>query len=79
MADDDSWNLRPDDAQRRLQMAYGIEWMIWYVPLAVGGMTWCAKRHADGSLLHATRPNHLAEYIAAANAEAQALRDAGGR
>lgn len=76
---DDSWNLTPDDAQRRLQMAYGIEWMIWYVPLAVGGLTWCAKRHADGALVHAAQPDHLAEYIAAANEEMKTLRDSGWR
>lgn len=76
---DDSRNLSPDDALKRLQMAYGIEWMVWYVPCFDGHkgyIAWCAKRHADGARLHATQPGHLSEYLEAANAEAEALRAA---
>jgi hypothetical protein len=43
-------------------------WKIWYVPLALGGLTWCAKRHADGTLFHAAGPADLAEYIGDAEA-----------
>lgn len=68
----DRWNLPYDSALRRLQEAHS-GWMIWYVPLAVGGLTWCAKRLCDGMLLHASRPEHLAGYIAAAEAEAAAI------
>ena len=44
-----SWNLPLEAALRRLHDAYH-GWNIWYVPLALGGLTWCAKRHADGTL-----------------------------
>jgi hypothetical protein len=62
-----SWNLPLDAALRRLQDAYH-DWKIWYVPLALGGLTWCAKRHADGTMLHAAQPADLAEYLSDANA-----------
>jgi len=73
----DSWNLSPDDALKRLQAAHGSAWMIWYVPCYDGHKSyirWCARRHADRALLHSTQPHHLAEYVEAANAEAEALR-----
>ena len=76
----DGWDLSLEAALRRLQAGYGAGWMVWYVPCWDGirsqqWFTWCAKRHTDGRLLHATRPEHLAEYLAAAEAE----RGAGGQ
>jgi hypothetical protein len=62
-----SWNLPLDAALRRLDDAYH-GWTIWYVPLALGGLTWCGRRHADGTLFHATVPADLAEYISDADA-----------
>lgn len=46
------------------------DWEIWYVPRALGGMTWCARRDPhDINPLHADRPSELAEAIEAAIAE----------
>ena len=67
-----------EDDLRRLQAACGTGWMIWYVPCCDGRrrwLTWCAKRLADGAPLHATQPEHLAEYIAAANQAAAAAAE----
>ena len=67
---DGSWDLAPEDTLKRLQEDCGAGWMIWLVPCWDGHkrwLTWCARRHADGALLHATQPEHLAEYIAAAD------------
>jgi hypothetical protein len=47
-------------------------WEIWYVPLALGGIRWCARHRGEPDLthvLHAYRPDHLAEYIEDAQAE----------
>jgi hypothetical protein len=44
-------------------------WEIWYVPLAVGGMTWCARRHdPHRRILNAHSPAELQEHL-----EAEAL------
>ena len=41
-------------------------WEIWYVPLAVGGMTWCARRHDNHrQILNAHSPAELQEYLEA--------------
>lgn len=39
---------------------------IWYVPLALGGFTWCARRQDETNLLntlHADKPGELADMI----------------
>ena len=42
------------------------DWQIWYVPRAIGGMTWCARRWDDEKhVLNAGNPDELAEYLAA--------------
>jgi len=67
---DDSWDISLRAALARLQAEHGSTWMVWYVPTWDGyrqGITWCARRLADGRLLHAYQPRHLAEYIAAAD------------
>jgi hypothetical protein len=39
-------------------------WQVWYVPRAVGGMTWCARRwDGTGQVLSADSPDELAEYL----------------
>jgi hypothetical protein len=56
-----------------LREEWGERWLIWYVPHAVdGSMTWCARRHGDElrNVLHADRAEHLAEYMAEAEADA---------
>lgn len=41
-------------------------WEIWYVPLAVGGMTWCARRHDNHRrILNAHSPAELQDYLEA--------------
>jgi hypothetical protein len=41
-------------------------WQVWYVPKAIGGMTWCARRwDGQGELLNADSPDELADYLAA--------------
>ena len=54
----------------RLQADYGAAWQIWWVPRAVGGFTWCARRHADGMLLNCGSPKELSEEIVNAEREA---------
>ena len=53
------------EALARLRSQWGQRWQIWYVPLAVGGETWCARRHGDAArhVIHADTPDHLAEYL----------------
>ncbi len=75
MAIEDPWDLPAAEALQRLRAHHGATWLIWYVPCWDGRrhwLTWCARRHADRALLHATRPAHLAEYINAVDAEAAA-------
>lgn len=58
--------LSPRRIQAQLAAKYPA-WEVWYVPLALGGMTWCARRGPhDRKPLHASRPEHLDEYLAAA-------------
>ena len=62
-------SLRQQQAQ--LQARYP-DWEIWYVPLVLGEIRWCARRHGEPDLtrvLHAWRPDHLGEYIEDAEAE----------
>jgi hypothetical protein len=42
------------------------DWQCWYVPLALGGTTWCARRwDGTGEVLNADSPDELADYLAA--------------
>jgi hypothetical protein len=42
------------------------DWQFWYVPRAVGGTIWCARRwDGTGRVLNADSPDELAEYLAA--------------
>ncbi len=42
------------------------DWQFWYVPRAVGGTIWCARRwDGTGRVLNAGSPAELAEYLAA--------------
>jgi hypothetical protein len=55
-----------DKALATLRAQWGQRWQIWYVPLAVGGATWCTRRHADHvrNVIHVDTPEHLSEYLA---------------
>jgi hypothetical protein len=60
-----------DKALASLREQWGERWEVWYVPHAMdGSVTWCARRHGDQLLnvIHAYRPEHLAEYMAEAEA-----------
>jgi len=36
------------------------DWQVWYVPKAVGGMTWCARRwDGTGDVINADSPDEL--------------------
>jgi hypothetical protein len=64
-----------DQALAELRAKYGARWEIWYVPHSVQrGGTWCAnpwsKKDDRRNVLHADKPEHLAGYIADAEAEA---------
>ena len=54
-----------NDALAALRAQWGQSWQIRYVPLAVGGATWCARRHGDTvrHVIHADSPDDLAEYL----------------
>jgi hypothetical protein len=54
-----------EDALAALRARWGQRWQIWYVPLAAGGATWCARRHGDHvrNVIHADTPDHLSEYL----------------
>jgi hypothetical protein len=60
-----------DEALAALREHWCGQWEVWVVPLALGGERWCARRHGDPlpDVLHADIPEHLAEYIAEAEAE----------
>jgi hypothetical protein len=39
-------------------------WQVWYVPRAVGGMTWCARRWDEaGDVINAASPGELEALI----------------
>jgi len=48
-----------------LGATHGERWKIWYVPLALGGHTWCARIHGDDlrNVVHADTADHLDEHI----------------
>jgi hypothetical protein len=63
-----------DKALAALREQWGTRWQLWYVPNAMdGSVTWCARRHGDEirNVLHAYRPEHLAEYMADAKADSE--------
>jgi hypothetical protein len=40
------------------------DWQVWYVPRAVGGMTWCARRWDDEKhVLDAASPDELEQQL----------------
>ncbi len=42
------------------------DWQVWYVPKAIGGMTWCARRwDGSGRVVNADSPNGLVELLEA--------------
>ena len=65
--------MSPRQRQALLQAEFPA-WEIWYVPLALGGMTWCARRYGDllRNVIHADTAAHLAEYVQEAQAETDA-------
>jgi hypothetical protein len=50
-----------EDQAAALREKHGARWKIWYVPLALGGYTWCARIHGD--VLHADTAEHLDEHV----------------
>ena len=62
-----------DKALAALREQWGERWEVWYVPHAMdGSVTWCARRHGDQlpNVIHADTAEHLAEYMADAEADA---------
>ncbi len=57
--------MTTEEALAALRARWGQRWQIWYVPLAVGGATWCARRHGElvRNVIHADTPDHLSEYL----------------
>ncbi len=54
-----------DEAVARLEADWP-KWQIWTVPLAGGGVLWCARRWDDsGPALHAHSAGELTEYLEA--------------
>ena len=53
------------DQATALRERHGGRWKIWYVPLALGGYTWCARIHGDDlrNVIHADTAGHLDEHI----------------
>jgi hypothetical protein len=40
------------------------DYQVWYVPKAIGGMTWCARRWDEtGDVINATSPDELEALI----------------
>jgi hypothetical protein len=40
------------------------DWKAWYVPKAVGGMIWCARRRdGNGQVLNTSSADELAEHL----------------
>jgi len=76
------------DQAAALRAKHGERWKIWYVPLALGGYTWCARIHGDDlrNVVHADTAGHLDEHIRLreedlatdARLSGEASRDLGG-
>jgi hypothetical protein len=75
---------REQDQAEELRKQFPL-WEIWYVPIALGGITWCAnpwsKKDDRRNVLHAETAEHLAEYIREREADIadQALNEAASR
>ena len=54
-----------EDQAAALRAEHGDRWKIWYVPLALGGSTWCARIHGDDlrNVIHADTAEQLDEHI----------------
>ena len=54
-----------EDQAAALRAEHGERWKIWYVPLALGGCTWCARIHSEDlrNVVHADTAEHLGEHI----------------
>lgn len=54
-----------EDQAAALCEKHSERWQIWYVPLALGGYTWCARIHGDDlrNFIHADTAQHLDEHI----------------
>ncbi len=53
-----------DDQQLAILRPNYPHWDLWYVPLFVGGVTWCAKpKGAPIATINADSPEHLIEAI----------------
>ncbi len=54
-----------EDQAAALRAKHGDRWKIWYVPLALGRYTWCARIHGDDlrNVVHADTAGHLGEHI----------------
>jgi len=54
-----------DGQAAALRAKHGERWKIWYVPLALGGYTWCARILGDDlrNVIHADTAEHLDEHI----------------
>jgi hypothetical protein len=70
-----------DKALAELREQWGERWEVWYVPHALdGSVTWCARRHGDElrNVIHAYRPEHLADYMAEAESSTPEPRPSAG-
>lgn len=54
-----------EDQAAALREKWGARWKIWYVPLSLGGFTWCARIHGDDirNVVHADTAEYLDEHI----------------
>ncbi len=60
-----------DEIVARLEAEHP-DWQVWVVHRYIGGPVWCARRwDGTGKTLNADTPEHLTEYIDAAEAEAE--------
>ncbi len=61
-----------DKALAALREQWGERWEVWVVHRVIGGAVWCARLHDNhGKVLNAYRPEHLAEYMAEAEADSE--------
>jgi hypothetical protein len=60
-----------DEDLAALRERWGATHLIWYVPLLLGGYTWCGRRHGDPlrDVIHADSPVHSGEYLTEAEAD----------
>ena len=63
-----------DKALASLREQWGERWEVWYVPHAIdGSLTWYGRRHGDElpNVIRADTAEHLAEYMADAEADSE--------